>query len=245
MTFFDSIRASFGPLSQGQVNGINELIDATEGLSIFHTAYVLATAWHETARTMQPIYERGKRKYFDMYEPPSKKAKALGNTIKGDGYKYRGRGYVQITGRANYHKASGPTHKDLVENPDIALEPAVAATIIRFGMEQGWFTGKRMADYNDYRSMRRVVNGTDKADLIAGYAEKFEAALKAVPKLTPHIQAGMAAIAYGGGGGGYAKKLYPVSPTSSVLVEVIGAGPTPPPATEPKRGFWARLWGWA
>ncbi|MDP1702570.1 MAG: hypothetical protein Q8L53_16655 [Aestuariivirga sp.] len=202
MTFFESVRASFGPLKQSQVDGFNVLLTATAGLPIAWRAYILATAFHEVARTMQPIIERGARKYFDMYEPPSKKAKALGNTLKGDGYKYRGRGYVQITGRSNYHKASAVTGVDLVANPDRALEAGIAAKIIVDGMTRGWFTGKKLGDYpqGDFKNYRRIVNGTDKASDIAEYAILFEAALAKMPakapeKLTqpvPHIPAPMA-----------------------------------------------------
>ena len=92
--FFDHIRETLGPLSQSQVDGINALLAATDGMSTDHRAYVLATAWHETARTMQPITEFGSRKYFDKYDAGTSIGKVLGNTIKGDGYKYRGRGYV-------------------------------------------------------------------------------------------------------------------------------------------------------
>jgi hypothetical protein len=68
-----------------------------------------------------------------------------------------------------------------VSIPDLALDPDIAALIIVDGMRRGWFTGKRMADFDSYVNMRRVVNGTDKANLIAGYAEKFEAALRQLP----------------------------------------------------------------
>lgn len=184
--FFAAVRTSFGKLKQKQVDGFNVLLEATTDLSISKRAYILATAWHESAATMQPIFERGPRKYFDMYEPPSAKARRLGNTIKGDGYKYRGRGYVQITGRANYHKASEVTGVDLVAFPDMALEAPVAAQIIVSGMTKGWFTGKKLGDYpaSQFRDMRRIVNGLDKADLIARHAVKFESAL-AKENVTP------------------------------------------------------------
>jgi hypothetical protein len=106
--------------------------------------------------------------------------KDLGNVRAGDGKRYMGRGYVQITGRANYAKASAVVGKDLVAEPDIALEPAVAAKIIVHGMQHGWFTGKAMSGYSRYYDMRKVVNGLDRAALISGYAEKFEAALVAL-----------------------------------------------------------------
>lgn len=177
--FFDSVRASFGALSQSQVDGFNALLLASVGMPIKHRAYILATAWHETAFTMQPIHERGQVSYFDKYEPGTKIGKDLGNTLKGDGYRFRGRGYVQLTGRRNYAKAGAALHIDLVGNPDKALEPATAAKIIVFGMSEGWFTAKKLGSQS-YVEMRRIVNGVDKAEQIAGYAVKFEAALASV-----------------------------------------------------------------
>ena len=177
--FFDSVRASFGALSQSQVDGFNALLLASVGMPIKHRAYILATAWHETAFTMQPIHERGQVSYFDKYEPGTKIGRDLGNTLKGDGYRFRGRGYVQLTGRRNYAKAGAALHIDLVGNPDKALEPATAAKIIVFGMSEGWFTAKKLGSQS-YVEMRRIVNGADKAEQIAGYAVKFEAALASV-----------------------------------------------------------------
>jgi putative chitinase len=184
--FFDSIRADFGKLSQGQVEGVERLVKAASALSIPHQAYVLATAWHETAATMQPIYERGNKSYFSKYDG----RKDLGNMIAGDGYRFRGRGYVQITGRRNYDKFSNLLGVDLVANPDLALRPDVSAKIIVEGMSGGLFTSKAMKDYSSYRDMRRVVNGTDAASKIAGYAVKFEKALRLLdaPNLHPQSQ---------------------------------------------------------
>ncbi len=93
-------------------------------------AHMLATIKHECADTFQPITERGAKAYFNKYEPGTSIGKNLGNTVKGDGYLYRGRGYVQITGRANYQKLSsvlGLTGEDdLIMHPDHALHPDVA-----------------------------------------------------------------------------------------------------------------------
>jgi len=183
--FYSSVRPMFhGILSQQQVDGIEALLAATEGLPITFRAYLIATAKHETADTMQPITEYGGRKYFEKYDT-GKLAKALGNTpdADGDGYTYRGRGYVQLTGRANYAKAGDALGLDLLRKPDLALQPSVAALILVRGCSDGWFTGKKLGDYlpGDYRGARRVVNGLDKADLIAGYAREFEAALRLLP----------------------------------------------------------------
>jgi len=189
--FWTATRRIFGgSLTQAQVNGIETILAASDGLPIGHRAYLLATAKHETADTMQPITEYGGRKYFDKYDT-GKLAKALGNTPEadGDGYRYRGRGYVQITGRANYDKAGTKLGVDLLSNPDAALNPDIAARILVRGCTDGWFTGKKLADYlpDDFRNARRVVNGTDKAELIAGYAIEFGKALatETAPKLPP------------------------------------------------------------
>lgn len=184
-TFFNAVRPMFGKLKQSQVDGLNALLRATESLPITHRAYLLATAFHETAKTMQPITEYGPRSYFSKYDT-GRLASALGNTPQadGDGYTYRGRGYVQITGRRNYAKASEALGVDFVGNPDLALRPDYAARILVLGCSEGWFTGRKLEDYlpGDYVGARRVVNGTDRAEMIAGYAENFEAALRQAPE---------------------------------------------------------------
>jgi hypothetical protein len=189
--FFDSAREAFGSLKQGQVDGMSVVLAATAHLALHHRAYILATAWHETAATMQPIYERGAKSYFNKYEPGSKIGKALGNTIEGDGYLFRGRGYVQLTGRANYRKAGSALGLDLLVYPEEALKPASASQILVRGMIEGWFTGVKLPNTIGFRDSRRVVNGLDRADLIAGYADKFEDALIAASPVTvqPEIAA--------------------------------------------------------
>lgn len=143
-------------------------------------AYALATVYHETNRAMQPVIERGTRAYFDRYEGRHD----LGNTQSGDGYLYRGRGYVQITGRANYGWFGQRLGIDLIGRPDLALDPAVAADILYIGMTEGRFTGKRLADFftqtkEDWIGARRIINGADRAADIAAYATTFFAQLTA------------------------------------------------------------------
>ena len=177
--FFDTIRDAFGPLSQNQVDGLSILVKATQGLPLPHRAYILATAWHETGPEDSSLHMTPRR---EIWGPTAAQKRYegradLGNTVMGDGKRFMGRGYVQITGRANYQKASLLTGRDLVANPDLAIDPDIAALIIVDGMTKGWFTGKKLGDYTNYTDMRRVVNGTDRAELIAGYARTFEAAL--------------------------------------------------------------------
>lgn len=175
--FFARVRDDFGKLTQPQVDGFSIVTAALKGWDVTWVAYALATAWHETAHTMQPVKEYGGDAYFkrmyDIQGDRPDKARELGNVNPGDGARYAGRGYVQLTARTNYRRFG-------IENtPDDAMKPEVAARIMRDGMEQGAFTGKKLADYlpGDYVNARRIINGRDKAEMIAGYARNFEVAL--------------------------------------------------------------------
>lgn len=175
--FFQSAKAVTGSLTQGQVDGFNAILEALSSWPVSWVSYALATAYHETAATMQPIKEKGGEAYFKrMYdiegERPAK-ARELGNLNPGDGAKYAGRGYVQLTGKKNYARYGLDT------KPDEAMRPDIAARIMKQGMESGAFTGKKLSDYlpGDYVEARRIINGTDKAHKIAGYARSFEDAL--------------------------------------------------------------------
>ena len=111
----------------------------------------------------------------------------LGNTDPDDGWRYRGRGLVQITGRDNYARAGRQLGVDLASDPDLALRPDLAAGILFAGMAQGWFTGRKLADYfndavNDPVDARRIVNALDRAADIAGYHRAFLAALTAAER---------------------------------------------------------------
>lgn len=194
--FFNAVRPMFGgKITRDQVAGCQVIREASEGLPISHRAYLLATAFLETARTMQPITEYGPVSYFNKYEPGTRIGNVLGNTRKGDGYRYRGHGYVQLTGRDNFERASRKLNVDLVSKPSLALRPDIAARILVMGCSEGWFTGKKLSDYlpGDYKQARRVVNGLDRATAIASYARIFERALATVPVAKPPAQ-GIAAF---------------------------------------------------
>lgn len=190
-TFFNGYRNLYGKLNQTQVSGLDNLVGYIEldpdMADIRWAAYMLATVKHECADTFQPITERGPKSYFNKYEPGTKIGKNLGNTVKGDGYLYRGRGYVQITGRANYQKMTQKLaltgDEDLILHPEAALNPDIAYRIMSLGMRAGAFTGRKLADYInaakcDYTNSRRIINALDKAALIKGYAVNFETILK-------------------------------------------------------------------
>lgn len=132
-------------------------------------AYILATAYHETAHTMKPVKEYGGETYL--------KSKRY--------YPYVGRGYVQLTWDYNYRKAGDKLGIDFIKNPALLLESRYSIPILIIGMMEGWFTGKKVSDYitlqkSDFVGARRIVNGTDRADLIAGYAKAYEDDLKKI-----------------------------------------------------------------
>lgn len=200
--FFDAMRSGkmLGPtLDQSEVDGLNAILDAMVGAPISHTAYALATAYKETAHSMQPVEEANwlskdaaNRYFFRMYDiqgsRPALARNELGNLVPGDGIKFHGRGLVQITGRKNYTKAASAINVDLVSHPELALGDAVAAKIMRRGMSEGWFTTKSFNSYlpatglgvaAQFIAARRIINGEDCAAEIAGYAMQFQAALSA------------------------------------------------------------------
>ncbi|WP_048431598.1 glycoside hydrolase family 19 protein, partial [Methylobacterium indicum] len=113
------------------------------------------------------------------------------------GASFYGRGDVQLTFERNYVAMGRILNLPLAANPDLVLDPAVSARVMWEGLlrgasNRGDFTGKALEDYIsgtrcDYVGARRTVNGTDKAEVIAGYARAFESALIAdgVPAMAP------------------------------------------------------------
>lgn len=183
--FFAGVRKVTGPLDTVQVDTINRLLVAAAHWPTSWLAYGLATAWHECK--LRPIKEMGSNAYLDKYDT-GKLAAALGNTPEDDddGILYAGRGLVQLTGRRNYRNAGAALGLDLLKNPDLALVPEVATKVLVWGMEGGEFTGRDLGDYlpvrlatpDQFVQARRIINGTDKKELIAGYASQFQDALE-------------------------------------------------------------------
>jgi putative chitinase len=187
--FFDSIRAPLfsGELSAEQVNHLDAILDASAaaGWPLVWAAYGLATAHHETGR-FRWLKELGGADYFRrMYDITGARpalARANGNIHPGDGARFIGRGYVHLTWRNNYRRAGEKIGVDLERYPEMAADPAIASRVMIEGMQAGWFTSKAMRHYlngdkPDYVNARRIINGTDKAAMIAGYARAYERAL--------------------------------------------------------------------
>jgi hypothetical protein len=182
--FFNAIRGSGlfrSGLSQPQVDGIKAKVAAfaSAGWPIGWAAYGLATSYHETAHTMQPIEEIGKGR-----------GKRYGAPGPHGGQIAYGRGDVQLTWQENYAKADADLGLGgaLIANYALALRPDISARIMISGMSKGWFTGKKLRDYlpddregaiAEFTQARRIINGTDRAADLANYALKFQAAFKA------------------------------------------------------------------
>jgi putative chitinase len=179
--FFDIARKRlFGnTLTQGQVAGIDAVLDEWEKRKLTDLrwlAYMLATDKHETNATMLAVREaywlsEEWRKAHLRYWP------------------YYGRGLVQLTWRENYDKMGKFLNLPLADNPDLALDLGAAVQVMFEGMLKaetgvGDFTGRCLEQFfNDQKDdpvgARAIINGTDKAQLIAGYHHDFLVALKA------------------------------------------------------------------
>lgn len=183
---FAAIRTVTPKLTQIQVDSINAILESCAKHLVCdkrYIAYILATAYHESR--FKPIEEIGKGKGYpygkmlDMGAGPNKRVPYTEpNKI------YYGRGFVQLTWRVNYKAFSKLLGIDLLNNPELALQPDVAAEILVVGMLNGMFTGRRLIDSfnkleDDPVEARYIVNGQDKAVLIAGYYYKIVKGIEA------------------------------------------------------------------
>lgn len=203
--FFSEVRENLfsGTLKQGQVDGMEAILDEWDASHADKDdrwlAYMLATAYHETGRAMAPVEEnlnysaarlrvvfpsRFKATQAAHYaghpERIANRAYANklgnGNEASGDGWKYRGRGLVQITGRSNYAKFG------ISGTPDDAMNNARTVEILFDGMINGLFTNKKLSDYfnqakEDWTNARKIILAGNLEDRIAGYGQAFYRAI--------------------------------------------------------------------
>jgi len=173
---YEIIRPLFGgKMSQSQVDGIEKIIEewALRGFKdIRWLAYILATVYWETGKTMQCVEEAS---YMG-------KKKQLAHLIKAAYYPYYGRDLVQTTWKGNYEKVKKFTGIDVVTHPEKIADPAIAAKVAIEFMYRGWYTGKKLAHFfndkeDDPINARRIINGKDQAEKIAGFYQVFYKAL--------------------------------------------------------------------
>jgi Chitinase class I len=164
-----AILGPYGPVANVRANWplVEAALDRREVYSPFSAVAAISTIAVETG-TFCPIKERGGPTYLtNLYED----RKDLGNVNPGDGVKFRGRGFIQITGRWDYEHFGAEIGRDLEENPDLALDPAVAADILAL-----YFHERHIRDYADQQNwemVRRRVNGG-----LAGWPRFIDAATK-------------------------------------------------------------------
>lgn len=177
--YFNGVRDTLfdGALEQIHVDGQSVILAVWEYQGggtpmddIRWLAYMLATTYHETAARMWPITEYGSDTYLQSKEY----------------YPYIGRGFVQLTWKDNYQKASQILSlyddRDLVDHPELALDSLIATRCLFRGMAEGWFTGRKLGHYFDEETddpinARQIINGNDDDTLIAGHYDKFLIAL--------------------------------------------------------------------
>lgn len=186
--FYTKFRKHFGRFRNSQLEGLEAILNHFVELGLVDirfAAYMLATAWHETATTMQPIEEYGKgkgRRY-------GKKLKHSGVAYTTPNKIYDGRGLVQLTWYENYLLMGRLLGYDLLNHPELAMQMKVAVEIMFEGMMKGSssfgdFTGKCLEMYfndktEDPVSARKIINGNDCANVIAQYYWNFKDCLTA------------------------------------------------------------------
>ncbi len=194
-TFFDEFRVQFNRvrIEQPQVDGYDAIFDYWENSNLTDLrwlAYILATAFHETGETIEPVREgfcktdacsiRAVTKLFN-----DGKIDVNYSIPEANGNSYFGRGLVQITFGSNYKNLGQAIGIGtlLYDNPSLALNLDISVVIMFKGMTDGLFTGKKLADYfndttTDWFHARRIVNALNRASLIEDYAKKFHMCLQ-------------------------------------------------------------------
>lgn len=190
--FFETVRNIIfsGKLSQSQVDSLNAILKECSEANICDNrfvAYILATALHEVGYSLQPVREgfatttQGAINHVTRMFNKGQISKNYALPEK-NGKSYFGRGFVQLTWGFNYKNAGDKLKIDLYNNPDLALDKEIAAKILVRGSLEGWFTGRKLADYfnektTDWVNARRIINGTDKAARISALSIDFHTAL--------------------------------------------------------------------
>jgi len=170
-SFFEEYRKKLDKnLTQKEVEAIDDFVDMVDAEINYFTipewAYIFATVYHETAHTFLPVIEA----YWKTDEWRKRNFRY---------YPFFGRGFVQLTWERNYKLYAKLLNVDIVNNPELAQDPKTAFKILIDGCKFGRFTGVGLGKYlkngkPNYKGMRRVVNGADKAELIEDYAYEFK-----------------------------------------------------------------------
>jgi len=127
------------------------------GITGNELAAFMSQAAHETMGFFS-LVEIGSPQYFRRYDPvhAPRQARSLGNTQAGDGERYRGRGYIQLTGRYNYRRAGEALGLPLEAHPELAEQPHIAAAIAIWYWE--WRVRPNVTNFADVRAVTRPIN---------------------------------------------------------------------------------------
>ncbi len=178
---YENIKKELGIkyFSVKQVEGFEAIFNEWEdrGLTdMRYLYYILATIWHEVNKTMQPIEEYGKGKGLRY----GKRVWYDGRIYTDVPHIYYGRGLTQNTWRDIYEKLTKANTRgwDFVSNPELLLKMEQSVWATFQAMTTGLYTGRKLSQYfnekiTDPVNARRIINGTDKAELIAEYWRKF------------------------------------------------------------------------
>ncbi|HXM83440.1 MAG TPA: glycoside hydrolase family 19 protein [Burkholderiales bacterium] len=156
------------------VQPLNAAMEEFEISTAQRQAAFIAQIAHESGQLVWLREIWGPTKIQRTYEPPSEKAAKLGNTQPGDGYRYRGRGLIQITGRANYRACGAALGVDLEKDPDQLAMPDLACR------SAAWFWKSHglneLADAGDFKTITIRINGglTGETDRLAFYSRAQE-----------------------------------------------------------------------
>jgi hypothetical protein len=169
-----AILGPYGPLENVRTNWplVEAALDRWDVYSPLAGVAAISTIAVETGN-FSPVKERGGPTYLmNLYE----NRKDLGNVNPGDGVKFRGRGFIQITGRWDYAHFGSELGRDLENNPDLALDPSVSAEVLAL-----YFHERHIhvyADQQNWEMVRRRVNGG-----LTGWPRFIDAVTKLVSAL--------------------------------------------------------------
>ena len=186
--------ASHARLAQ-YLPALNAVMDRFSIVTVGRASAFVAQLAHESGefQFMEELW--GPTAAQKRYEPVSDLARRLGNTQAGDGKRFKGRGPIQVTGRANYQRYGALIGKDLVATPQLAATPEVGfATAALFWQKNGL---NQLADAGDFKGITQRINGGQNgaADRERFFALAQEVLKDAFPATAP---AGAAAEPTGG-----------------------------------------------
>jgi putative chitinase len=135
----------------GQIHHESNLKPVSENLNYSESGLLTIFPKYFTKETAK-LYARKPQQIANIVY-----ANRMGNTGSNDGWNYRGRGFIQITGKTNYTKLSSDTGIDYISNPDLLLQESDAM------LSALWFwksiNGNKWADKDDVKTITKLING--------------------------------------------------------------------------------------